>query len=551
MPKSFSSSRPSRAPKSSTKAAAPKRDPKRKPLQRAGKPDPKATRGLKPIAPRHASGSASSPTSGPVSKPISKTTAKPASGAVRAAAPSQKKPKVRREATLARLSITAVAESGAGISETEFKGSPVRVFVPGALPGDTVQALLSPGRQGSHSLFGRITEFVEKSAGRRAAPGCALHELCGGCPLSPLGYEAQLALKKSELEKLFQEAPGLSPEIAPVMPATLAGCASRNKSVLHFAGRKGALTLGLYAQGTHRVEPATIRCPQCPAWMEKAAKALLVVANRLQLDPWEEETGEGLLRSVLMREGAEGERLFCLVASRRPSEKILEQLAAALKSVPVTTAVVNLNAEKTNAILGGESQPLFGKGFIRATIEGLSFRVRPETFLQINSAMTGKLYGLALELAAIRPEDTVLDLYCGVGGLTLLAAKRAKRAVGVEVVAASIEEAKENAKENGIENAAFYCGATEAVLPSLAKEGIAPRVVIVDPPRKGLEKTVPAQIAALAPETLVYIACGPKALARDALALESQGYRLEAVHPVDLFPETLHVEAVALFRKAA
>lgn len=536
MSKSFSSSRPSRAPKSSKKAEAPESGSKRKPLQRAGKSDPKAARSVKPIAARTAYS--------PIPKPASKT-------AAASAATSREKPKTRREAAVARLAITSVAESGAGIGETEFKGRPVRVFVPGALPGDTVEAVLLPGRQGSHSLFGRISGFVEKSAARRAAPGCALHELCGGCPLSPLKYEAQLALKKSELEKLFQEAPELSPEIAPVMPATLAGCASRNKSVLHFAGRKGALTLGLFAQGTHRVEPATIRCPQCPAWMEKAARALLEAANRLQLDPWEEEAGEGLLRSVLMREGAEGERLFCLVASRRPSEGILEQLAAALKAVPVMTAVLNINSEKTNAVLGAQSLPLFGKGFIRAAIEGLSFRVRPETFLQVNPAMTGKLYGLALELAAIGPEDTVLDLYCGVGGLTLLAAKRAKRAVGVEVVAASIEEAKQNAKENGVENALFYCGATEEVLPRLAAEGIAPRIVIVDPPRKGLEKTVPAQIAALAPETLVYIACGPKALVRDALALETLGYRLETVRPVDLFPETLHVEAVALFKKAA
>lgn len=525
MSKSFSSSRPSRAPKSSQKAEAPKKAPARKPLHKAFKSDSHSR--------------------------AERTAPRPAAAPVRsAAAPSRKPEKARRPATLAQLAITSVAESGAGIAEAALKGKAVRVFVPGALPGDTVQAELLPGRQGSHSLFGRITAFVEKSQGRRPAPGCALHELCGGCPLSPLGYGAQLALKLEELKKLFQGAPGLSPEIAPVMPAALSGCASRNKSVLHFAGRKGALALGLYAQGTHRVEPATIRCPQCPAWMEKAARALLEAADRLQLDPWEEETGAGLLRSVLMREGAEGERLVCLVASRRPSAGVLEQLARPLKALPVTTAVLNINAEKTNAILGGQSLPLFGKGFIRATIEGLSFRVRPETFLQINSAMTGKLYGLALELAAIRPEDTVLDLYCGVGTLTLLAAQRAKRAVGVEVVAASIEEAKENAKENGIGNAAFHCGATEEVLPSLAAEGLAPRVVIVDPPRKGLEKTVPAQIAALAPETLVYIACGPKALARDALALRSLGYRLETVRPVDLFPETLHVEAVALFKKA-
>ena len=448
-----------------------------------------------------------------------------------------------------RLSITGVAESGAGIAEAVFKGRSVRVFVPGGLPGDEVEARLLPAKAGSQSLTARIESIPVLSPERRAEPGCPMHEQCGGCPLSPLRYPAQLELKQRMLAELFRAAPELAPQLRPALPATPSSEAPRNKAVLHFAGRPGALALGLYAQGTHRVAGATLRCPRCPAWMEQAARALLEAANRLGLEPWDEAEGRGLLRSVLMRGGRDGERLLCLVTSAAPSEGVLEQLAAAVKAVPVTTAVLNVNAGRTNAILGEKSRTLFGRGFITASISGLRFRVRPETFLQINPVMTPKLYELALDLAQLRPGDTALDLYCGVGSLTLLAARRAASVAGVEISAASIEEAKRNAQENGVSNAAFFCGAAEAVLPQLAAQGIRPRVVIADPPRKGLEASVPAQIAALGPETIIYIACGPKALVRDCLAFARLGYRLEAVQPVDLFPETLHIETVCALSK--
>lgn len=448
----------------------------------------------------------------------------------------------------ARLAVTGVAESGAGLSEALIGGRPVRVFVPGALPGDEVEAEFLPQKKGAHSLEARVTGFIRRSPDRRPAPFCPLYDRCGGCPLAALDYEAQRRLKRRNLEALFRAGGVPVPPIRPVMPSL--ETPSRNKAVLRFGGKPGALSLGLFAQGTHDIVRGTERCPQCPGWMAEAAAAVLRIANELRLPAWDEAAGQGLLRSLLFRDAGKGGRLACLVASEPLGQEAEAAIARALRQAGATAASVSLLSEKTNRAMGCAPIPLFGDGFVTASICGLSFRVRPETFLQINAAMTPKLYSAALDMAEIRPEDTVLDLYCGVGTLSLLAAKRASRVIGVEIVPASIEEARANAAENGIGNAEFFCGPTEEVLPSLAKDGIRPRAVIVDPPRKGLEKTVPAVIAGIAPETVVYIACGPAALVRDCEAFAKLGYRLEEVLPVDLFPETLHVESVAKLVRA-
>jgi 23S rRNA (uracil1939-C5)-methyltransferase len=447
------------------------------------------------------------------------------------------------------LTVTDIADSGAGISEIEEGGLPLRVFVPGALPGDRVVAEPLPRPQGSHSLVVQVKEFAERSPFRRERPFCEYYARCGGCPLAGLAYGAQLELKRRRLLALFG---GILPAeaVAPVLGLKDGEAPRRNKALLHFSGAAGALKLGLYAQGTHEVLPETLSCPQCPAWMERASRAVLELGADLGLDAWDEQKGEGMLRALLLRDAGAGGRLAALVCGREPDKAFCDALARSLGAAGVTAACVFVNEKPGNAPLRGRSFAILGDGTAEAEIGGLAFRVRPETFLQVNPVQTPRLYETALGMAGLSSEADVLDLYCGVGTLTLLAARRSRRVLGVEIVPASIAQAKENARLNGIRNADFLCGPAEALMPEVAASGFAPRAVIADPPRKGLEESVPAAIAALKPERIVYIACGPAALARDCRRFAALGYRAAKLVPVDLFPETQHVEAVCLLEKA-
>lgn len=451
--------------------------------------------------------------------------------------------------TIEKLSITDIADSGAGIARTKSGGRSVRVFVPGALPGDELEAEILPAPAGSHSLSARAVRFLKRSPGRRETPFCPHASVCGGCPLAFLSYPAQLRFKRRRLEELFKD---LVPEalIRPVLGLSPGEEPVRNKALLHFAGSAGSLSAGLYAPGSHRVLAQTASCPQCPAWMAQAARAVVKAGAELGLGAWDEKKLTGALRALLMRDAAAGGRLAALVTGEKLSGEALAFMGEALRSAGVTSACVCFNPKPGNAPLKGALTPILGDGSVTASLCGLDFRVRPETFLQVNPVQTPKLYELALSLAQILPQDRVLDLYCGVGTLTLLAARRSREAFGVEIVEASIEEARRNAAANGIRNARFACGPAASVLPDIARSGFSPRVVIADPPRKGLEAGVAEAVSALRPEKVVYIACGPAALARDCRVFAGLGYRVSALCPVDLFPETLHVETVCLLGPA-
>lgn len=447
--------------------------------------------------------------------------------------------------TLQKLFITDIADSGAGIAWRQAAGRSVRVFVPGGLPGDVLEARLMPGPAGSHSLSARPERFLQRSPSRREKPFCPQACVCGGCPLAALSYPAQLDFKRRRLAELFRD---IVPEglIRPVLGLEPGERPVRNKALLHFAGRSEALSVGLYAPGSHRVLDQTARCPQCPAWMGETALAMARAGTELGLGAWDELRLEGALRALLMRDAGEGGRLAALVTGEKLSAQALSRIREAMRSAGVTSASVCVNSEPGNAPLRGEMTPILGDGSVRVSLCGLGFRVRPETFLQVNPLQTPRLYDLALSLAQIRPQDRVLDLYCGVGTLTLLAARQAREAFGVEIVRASVEEAERNAEANGIRSARFACGPAAGILPEIARAGFSPRIVIADPPRKGLEAGVAEAISALRPEKVVYIACGPGALARDCRRFAQLGYRVSALCPVDLFPETLHVETVCL-----
>ena len=447
-----------------------------------------------------------------------------------------------------QLTAEELGKNGSCIAWTEVSGKTVRVILPGTLPGDAVEAVVELPKKGAHSAIGRVSRFIRKSPGRRGSP-CPASALCGGCPLIELTSEAQLSYKKRFLEKLFSATPGGASQILDPIPMPHGiDSGYRNKAVLYFEESAGTRKLGMYEAGSHHVAPGTDSCRLCPHWMAVAANAVLRWSRDSGLSVWSETSQTGLLRGLILRAGSNG-RLATLVTSSYIPDSASESLISALQSAGVSDITVSIKTRPGNFVLGETSVVLLGRGSVTAEISGLEFEVRPETFLQVNTPQTPVLYDTAIRLASISPEDTVLDLYSGIGTISLLLARKAGHVIGVEIVPESVEEAKKNAVRNGLSNTEFFCGPAEKILPDICSRGIQPKTVFVDPPRKGLEASVPGIIAAMEPETVIYIACGPEALARDAAKFHNLGYCLDTLQPVDLFPDTAHIECVARLRR--
>ena len=444
-----------------------------------------------------------------------------------------------------RITVSRAAPTGAGIAELNR----MRVFVPGALPGDTVLADIDPPPKGARSAVARVVEILE-SRWRTSEICPALEAGCGGCPLGRLSYEGQKAVKTALLTDALAEAGVSAPEPEPLIGSDETLTVFRNKAVLYPLRDEDGWHFGMYAAGTHRVVPRAARCPQVRSWMHEAAEAVASSLDGSSLRPYDEADGTGDVRTLLLREGRNGAERLVTLTVREAGEAVMSAVrrtADALAGLAVTSFSVSIHPSPGNAVLGREFRLIAGAESIATDIGGLQFSVRPETFLQVNTPQTAKLYDKALEWAAPAPGEVFLDLYCGVGTMTLLGARRASKAVGVDIVGASIERARRNAEANGIANADFYAGAVEAVLPGLIAGGLRPDTAILDPAFKGLDDTVPALISSLALKRLVYVSCNPKTFARDAARLIALGWRLERLVPVDLFPGALHVETVGRF----
>lgn len=453
------------------------------------------------------------------------------------------------------LKVTDMAPSGAGVA---FDGG-LRIFVPGALPGDRVRADVTPPARGAHSGIAQPIEWLEESAWREQKP-CAAYKAtpaCGGCPLAALSPIGQAAIKTRLLTDALASAKVDAPTPLPLIEAaTLEGTFTtgfRNKAVL-YASMSDTHTwqFALYSQGSHTPVPASVHCPQTPRWMADVALATAKALDDTPLTPWNETLLTGDIRSLLMREGASEhslQRLVCLVV-RDWTPEVLEFArvwAEALKAHHITSLYLCRHPAAGNAVLGHDYRLIDGVDAITTTIGGLTFDVRPETFLQVNPEQTEKLYAQALAWADIKSDDIFLDLYCGIGTMTLMGAQCAKEAMGIEWVEASIERARHNAQKNGLTNTNFYAGAVEDVLPKLIAQGLNPTTAILDPAFKGLDETVPTMLTGLALKRFVYVSCNPKTFARDAARFVKLGWRIEQIVPVDLFPGALHVETVAKF----
>lgn len=438
--------------------------------------------------------------------------------------------------------ITGFTSQGLGVARFEDRA----VFVKGAIPGEVCEIKLI--KITKTAVYGRLMEIVRPSP-HRTDPVCPHFGRCGGCDLMHMDYELESELKRQRVADALRRIGGVDPEPLPITPApTDAGY--RNKAQFPVAMTETGPAAGFFRARSHDLIPVT-HCHIQPPEAETVSAAVLRWMNAYHILPYDEESGRGYIRHIFVRKAVvTGELMVCIIANSEKlpkGDKLVESLRDALPGL--TTVLHNVNTRPGNVILGDTYHTLFGPGYIEDILCGLRFRLSPASFYQVNHHQAQVLYEKAIALADLHGTETVLDLYCGTGTITLCLAKAAGTVIGVEVVAQAIEDAKENARRNGIENARFFCADAGQAAAWLTAEGTRPEVITVDPPRKGLSPEVISAMAEMGPNRIVYVSCDPATLARDVKLLDEHGYRFVKAEAVDLFPRTKHVESVVLLSK--
>ena len=464
------------------------------------------------------------------------------------------------------LKIEDMGIGGEGIGKYEG----MTFFVKDAVIGDEILAGVTKLKKGYG--YARLVEIVKPSPKRVEAP-CKIARQCGGCQIQNLCYEEQLVLKQKKVENNLRRIGSFSQEQVEKVMEPVVGMEDpfryRNKAQFPCGYDKdGNIVFGFYAARSHQVIPID----DCLLGVSENAKILAVIKEYMEachIKPYDETTGQGLLRHVLIRKGFHsGQVMVCLIINGDKLPRA-DRLVESLSEVPGMHSIsYNVNKEKTNRILGDKVQLLWGDLCIRDTIhrvreeesggftrtdESVTFAISPKSFYQVNPVQTEKLYSLALEYAGLTGKEIVWDLYCGIGTISLFLAQAAKHVYGVEIVPEAVADARENAKNNQIENATFYVGKAEEVLPAWVEEhaddgdaGLHPDVIVVDPPRKGCDEKCLETMVAMAPERIVYVSCDSATLARDLKYLQGKGYEVLRVRPVDQFCHSMHVETVVL-----
>ena len=414
------------------------------------------------------------------------------------------------------------------------------VFIPNAILGEKVCVRIEKAQK--TWAAGKITEILEKSP-HRVQRACPISSGCGGCDFWHMDYEEEARLKAQHVRDCLNRMGGECLEELTILDApTCEGY--RNKAQYPVACRKGRAYAGFFKAGTHQVVENS-RCRILPEEADRVKELVIDYVNQYRVPVYDEEAHKGLLRHIYVRKGAvSGQILVCLVLNGRklPRE---EALIEKLRTVEgFTTLQISVNTKKANTILGDEFITLYGPGYIEDTLCGLNFRLSARSFYQVNHHQAQRLYEAAIQQAEITKEDTVLDLYCGVGTITLCMAKAAGKVIGVEVIPQAVEDAKDNAGRNGIENAQFICADAGQAALELEAKGIRADVVVVDPPRKGLNSDAIEALARFSPRRIVYVSCDPATLARDVALLKERGYVLKNALACDLFPRTRHVESI-------
>ena len=449
-----------------------------------------------------------------------------------------------RKNDLVTLEIEDCGIDGEGIG----KADGFTVFVKDAVIGDTVTAKIIKAKK--NYGYGRLMEVLKPSP-YRVEPKCEFARQCGGCQLQALSYDQQLVFKTNKVKGHLERIGGFTD--IPMEP--IIGMDElfhyRNKAQFPVGRNKeGKIVTGFYAGRTHNI----IENRDCALGVAENKEVLDRVIAHMEkygIEPYNEATGKGLVRHVLIRYGYfTKEVMVCLIlnGNKIPKE---EQLVKSLCEIPgMTSITINVNKKHSNVILGEEIRLLWGQEYITDRIGDISYQISPLSFYQVNPMQTQKLYAKALEYADLHGKETVWDLYCGIGTISLFLAQKAKFVRGVEIVPAAIENAKENAKLNGLENTEFFVGKAEEVLPrEYKKNGVYADVIVVDPPRKGCDETLLETMVEMNPERIVYVSCDSATLARDLKYLCERGYELRKVCPVDQFGMTVHVESIVLLSK--
>ena len=445
------------------------------------------------------------------------------------------------------LRIERLSSDGSGVAHSADGEA---VFVPGTAPGDEarVRIVKDCGRY----AFGILDELLTPSPDR-VPVDCPVAGPCGGCSLRHLDYAAELRAKQESVLDAFRRIGGLEVPVLDILPSPEV---DRYRNKVQFpvgVDKNGAPCIGFYAGRTHRIVP----CPDCklqPGVLNEIGNALCAFFAQQGIRPYDEQSGKGLVRHIFLRRGAHsGQIMVCLVCTRAKLPHA-EQLCAVLREQfpAISTILLNVNAKNTNVILGSENHILYGPGYIEDTLCGVPVRLGPLSFYQVNTLAAERLYGVAAQYAQLTPDDTLLDLYCGMGTIGLSMADQCRGLIGVEIVPEAIESAKANAARMGEAVAAksrFFCADAGQAATQLAAEGLHPDIVMLDPPRKGCDEATLSAVVRMAPRRVVYVSCNPATAARDAAWLEKNGYHAEKVQPVDLFPRTKHVECVIALSK--
>ncbi|TQR17701.1 23S rRNA (uracil(1939)-C(5))-methyltransferase RlmD [Psychrobacillus vulpis] len=435
--------------------------------------------------------------------------------------------------------IEDLTHDGAGVAKVD--GYPL--FIQGGLPNETaeVHVLKTLKNYG----FAKLTNIIEPSPFRVEAP-CHVFSECGGCQLQHMTYEGQLQWKESMVRNVMQR---IGKVDAPVLPVK--GMDNswryRNKSQIPFDLENGEVVAGFYQTKSHRIAD-TNTCIIQTDEADRLLRAIKEKALELDLTPYNEETKKGQLRHLVVRKGrATGEVMVVLVTKHVKLSK-KEDIIELIREVEpnVTSIMQNVNTRNTNVIFGDETNILWGKAVIEDRIGVVRFEISARSFYQVNPVQTEVLYKQALDYAQLSGDETVIDAYCGIGTISLFLAQKAKQVLGVEIVPQAIEDAKRNAELNGFENTYFEAGPAEEVIPKWYKEGKTADVLVVDPPRKGCDEALLTTIIEQRPKRVVYVSCNPATLARDLRILEDGGYKTKEIQPVDMFPQTTHVECCAL-----
>lgn len=475
-----------------------------------------------------------------------------------------KKARLYKKDDLLTVEITDIGNDGEGIGKIDG----YTLFIKDAVIGDLVKAKIMKAKK--NYAYAHLEEVITPSKDR-VKPKCPIARQCGGCQIQNMSYESQLRFKQSKVRNNIVRLGGFDEKETDSIMEPIIGMDDpfkyRNKAQFPVGKDKnGKIVTGFYAGHSHNIIPNT----DCIIGVPDNKEILEIIIAHMEknhIEPYDEVTGKGLVRHILIRKGfVSGQLMVCLVINYKNKNntdniyiKNQDELISKLSLIDGMTSIsVSINTEKTNVIMGTEIHTIWGQDTIKDTLCGLEFNISPLSFYQVNPVQTEKLYGQAIEYAGLTGNETVWDLYCGIGTITLSMSKKAKQVYGVEIIPQAIDDANDNAARNNISNAKFYVGKAEEVLPDFyekesekdsSSNALHPDVIVVDPPRKGCDQMCLDTMLKMAPNRIVYVSCDSATLARDLRILCDGGYKLEHVRPCDMFPMSVHVETVCLLSK--